>query len=122
MAKAFQNKAIKRVRLHRPVTICTDKARSYRCVIRDINHRYDPDFNSIRHIYRKWRNNLIERDDAAVKRLPGYGQNFRSLRTLKATLNGIEAIRTIERGHIHQKKPGVQSEIASICQLYRLPA
>jgi transposase-like protein len=50
-AKAFLNKAIERVRLHRPVTIVTDKAHSYRRVIREINHRYDP------HIDRKWRNN-----------------------------------------------------------------
>nr|WP_255006455.1 DDE-type integrase/transposase/recombinase [Roseovarius sp. M141] len=33
-AKAFLNKAIERVRLHRPVTICTDKAQAYRRVIR----------------------------------------------------------------------------------------
>jgi IS6 family transposase len=36
-AKAFLNKAIERVRLHRPVTIVTDKAPAYRRVIREIN-------------------------------------------------------------------------------------
>jgi len=41
-AKAFLNKAIERVRLHRPVSICTDKASTYRKVIREINHKYDP--------------------------------------------------------------------------------
>lgn len=46
-AKAFLNKAIERVRLHRPVTICTDKAPTYRKVIRDENRRYDPLFNSL---------------------------------------------------------------------------
>ena len=49
-AKAFLNRAIERVRLHRPVTIVTDKAHSYRRVIREINHSYDPHFDSIRHI------------------------------------------------------------------------
>lgn len=49
-AKAFLNKAIERVRLHRPVTICTDKATTYRRVIRGINPWYDPHFDSIRHI------------------------------------------------------------------------
>ena len=38
-AKAFVNKAIEQVRLHRPVTICTDKARAYARVIREITHR-----------------------------------------------------------------------------------
>ena len=71
-AKAFMNKAIERVRLHRPVTIVTDKAQAYRRVIREINHRYDPHFEGIRHIYRKWRNSLIESDHAAMKRLLGY--------------------------------------------------
>ena len=59
------------VRLHRPVTIVTDKAQSYRRVIREINHRYDPHFDSIRHIDKKWRNNRIESDHAAMKRLLG---------------------------------------------------
>ena len=51
-AKAFLNKAIERVRLHRPVTIITDKAPTYRRVIREINQRYVPHFDSIKHIAR----------------------------------------------------------------------
>jgi IS6 family transposase len=117
-AKAFLNKAIERVRLHRPVTIVTDKAQTYRRVIREINHRYDPHFDSIRHIDRKWRNNLIESDHAAMKRLLGYRQSFRSLRSAKATLSGIETIRTIKRGNIHHKQPGVRGEIKFISQLF----
>lgn len=117
-AQAFLNKAIERVRLHRPVTIITDKAHAYRRVIRDINHRYDPHFDSIRHIDQKWRNNLIESDHAAMKRLLGYRQSFRSLRTAKATLSGIETIRTIKRGNVHQRQPGVRGEIAFIAGLF----
>ncbi|MEP1614189.1 MAG: IS6 family transposase [Roseobacter sp.] len=117
-AKAFLNKAIERVRLHRPATIVTDKAQAYRRVIREINHRYDPHFDSIRHIDRKWRNNLIESDHAAMKRLLGYQQSFRSSRSAKATLSGIETMRTIKRNHIHHKQPGVQGEIQFICKLF----
>nr|WP_279614938.1 IS6 family transposase [Sulfitobacter litoralis] len=117
-AKAFLNKAIERVRLHPPVTIVTDKAKSYQRVIREINHRYYPHFDSIRHIDRKRRNNLIERDHAAMKRLLGYRQSFRSLRSAKATLSGIETIRTIKRGNIHHKQPGVRGEIKFISQLF----
>lgn len=121
-AKAFLNKAIERVRLHRPVTICTDKAQAYRRVIREINHRYDPLFEGIRHSDRKWRNNLIESDHAALKRLLGYRQSFRSLRTAKATLSGIETVRTIKRGHIHHKKPGVAGEIEFIDRMFEAAA
>ncbi len=117
-AKAFLNNAIERVRLHRPVTIVTDKSPTYRRVIREINYRYDPHFDIIKHIDRKWRNNLIESDHAAMKRLLGYRQSFRSLRTAKATICGIETIRTIKRGHIHNKKLGVEGEIAFISQLF----
>lgn len=103
------------MRLHRPVTICTDKAQTYRRVIREINHRYDPHFESIRHIDRKWQNNRIESDHAAMKRLLGYRQSFRSLPTAKATLSGIE---TIKRDHVNHKQPGVRGEIAFIDLLF----
>lgn len=116
-AKAFLNTAIERVRLHRPVTIVTDKAQAYRLVIYEINKRYDPYFDSIWDIDRKWRNNRIESDHAAMKRLLGYRQSFRSLLSARATLSGIETIRTIKRGHVHQKQPGVSGEIQFIHHL-----
>jgi IS6 family transposase len=99
-----------------------DKALSYRRFIREINHRFDLHFDSIRHIDRKWRNNLIESDHEAMKRLLGYRQSFRSLRSAKATLTGIETIRTIKHGHIHQKHPGVQGEITFIASLFEVAA
>ncbi|MEP3637103.1 MAG: DDE-type integrase/transposase/recombinase [Paracoccaceae bacterium] len=71
-AKTFLKKAIERVRLHRPVSICTDKAPTYQNVIRDINHQYDPYFDYITHIDKKYRNDRVESDDAALKRLLGY--------------------------------------------------
>ncbi len=121
-ARAFLKHAIERVRLHRPATICTDKAPTYARVIREINHRYDPHFDSITHIDRKWQNNRIESDHAALKRLFGYRQSFRSLRTAKAALQGYEAIRTIKRGHICNKQPGVRGEIAFVRNLFDLAA
>ncbi|GLO69114.1 hypothetical protein MACH17_06310 [Phaeobacter inhibens] len=117
-AKAFLDKAIDRVQLHRSVMIVTEKAQSCRRVIREINHHHDPHFDSIQHIDRKWRNNLIESDHAALKRLLGYHQSFRSLRSAKTTLSGIERIRTSKRGHIHHKQPNVQGEIAFIDSLF----
>ena len=70
----------------------------------------------------KWRNNLIESDHAAKKQSFEYRQSCRSLRTAKATLSGLETIRTIKRGHIHHKQPGVRGEIAFICRLFEAPA
>jgi IS6 family transposase len=121
-ARAFLRRAIERVRLHRPVTITTDKAPTYARIIREINYRYDPHFDSIRHIDRKWQNNRIESDHAAMKWLLGFRQSFRSLRTAQATLSGIETIRTIKRGHIHHKQPGVLGEIAFINGVFDVAA
>ena len=121
-AKAFLNKAIQRVRLHRPMTICTDKAHTYARVIAEVNHEYDPHFDSIRHIDKKWLNNRIESDHAAMKRLLGYQQSFRSLRSAKATLSGIETIRSIKHGHVHDKKPGIKGELEFIDQLFATAA
>nr|WP_245873116.1 hypothetical protein [Albidovulum inexpectatum] len=53
-----------------------------------------------------------------MKRLLGYRQSLRSLRTGKATLSGIETIRTIKRGHVHHRQPGVRGEIAFIADLF----
>ncbi len=115
-AKAFLNTAIERVRLHRPVTICSDKAHAYRRGVRETNHRHDLHFDSIRHVDQKWRNNLIESDHAALSRLLGYRQSFRSLRSAKATLCGIETMRTIKSDRIHNKEPGILGEIQFISQ------
>nr|WP_238475557.1 transposase [Rhodophyticola sp. CCM32] len=61
---------------------------------------------------------MIESDHAAMMRLLGYRQNFRSLRTAKATLSGIETLRTIKRGHIHHKQAAVQGETLFISQMF----
>ena len=57
-----------------------------------------------------------------MKRLQGYRQSFRSLRTAKATLSGIETICTIKRGHVHHKQVGVHGEIAFIAGLFETAA
>lgn len=62
---------------------------TYRRVIREFNHRCDPHFDSIRQIDRKWRNNKNENDHAALKRLQGLRQSFRSWRSTKVTLAGL---------------------------------
>ena len=121
-AKAFLLKAIDRVRLHRPASICTDKAPAYRKVIQEINRHYDPHFDCITHIDRKHLNNRIESDHAALKRLLGYRQSFRSLRSAKVTLQGMETIRTIKNGHIEKREPGVRGEIAFVNGLFGLAA
>jgi IS6 family transposase len=40
------------------------------------------------------------------------------LRSAKATLSGIETIRTIKRDHVRNKQQGVAGEIQFIAQLF----
>nr|WP_254868728.1 transposase [Phaeobacter sp. HF9A] len=60
---------------------------------------------------------MIESNHAAMKRLLGYCQSFRSLRSAKANLSGLETIRAIKRGHIQTRDPDVRGEIQFIIQL-----
>jgi IS6 family transposase len=46
----------------------------------------------------------------------------KSLSSAKATLRGIEAIRTIKRGHVNGKEQGVIGEIRFIVSLFGLAA
>jgi len=96
------------------------EARTYRNVIREQNHEFDPCFDYITHIDKKYRNNHVESDHATLKRLLGYRQSFRSLRSARATLQGIETITTIKNGHIQTRQPGVRDEIASVHHLLGL--
>ncbi len=75
-----------------------------------------------RYIGRKLRNYRIESDHAAMKRLFGRRQSFRFLRTANATLSGIETIRTIKRGHLFHRQPGVRGEITFIHKLFESAA
>lgn len=99
------------------MTIVTDKAPTCARVIRDMTRGCDP-ADHIRRIDRKHLNNRIESDHAALKRLPGRNQSFRSLRSARATLQGIETIRTIKKGQFGDCEPGVHSEIAFIRNLF----
>jgi hypothetical protein len=40
----------------------------------------------------------------------------------KATLSGLETIRTIKRGHIYHQQPGVRDEIEFIASLFETAA
>ena len=117
-ARASLRKAIAQVGLHRPATICTDRALTYRKVIQDENRHDDPPFDSIPHIDRTWRNNRIGSDRAALKRLLGCRQSFLSLSPAEQTLRGIEAIRTLKNHDIDDMKPGVQGEIALAHEMF----
>ena len=120
-ARAFFRQAKDNARLYQPMTIVTDKAPTYARVIGEVNDRISPE-HAILHVNRKWRNNIIESDHAALKRLTDPGKGFQSLRTAKATLKGFEAIRTIKRGHVFGRADGILGEASFVNGLFAIAA
>ena len=116
-ARAFLRQARETARLYQPLSITTDKAASYARIIAELNRGRGPD-DRIQHITRRRHNNIIESDHAALKRLTKPMRGFRSLGTAKATLRGIEAIRTIRKQQYETVEPGVGGEIEFLAALF----
>lgn len=121
-AKAFFKQAFDKVREFRPIGICTDKSPTLRKVIAELNDDWDPLDHRYVHVDKKYKNNRIESDHAALKRLLKLGKGFRRLHSAKATLKGIEAIRTIKNNHIRNINPGVKGEIEFVNNLFGVEA
>jgi len=116
-ARAFLKQARGKAGLYQPLTMFTDKAPTYTKIIGEINRRIGPD-DAILHVDRKWKNNRIESDHASLKKIIGPGKGFQTLRSAKATLLGIEAMRMIKRGHVHRKPVGVIGEVSFVNALF----
>ncbi len=85
-------------------------------------NRFELPGEGIMQISRKWENNRIEGDHAALKKLITPMRGFKSLSSAKATLRDIETIRTIKHGHVHGKQPGVTGEIRFVEEFFGLTA
>jgi IS6 family transposase len=116
-ARAFFRQARDTVRLYQPLSITTDKAPTYYRIIKELNRQRLPG-EEIFHCDRKYLNNRIESDHAALKRFLNPKGSFRSLKSAKSTLRAIEAFRTIKRGHINTELNGVRGEIQFVAMLF----
>lgn len=90
-------------------------------MIGEVN-RFELRGEGILRINRKWENNRIESDHAALKKLITPMRSFKLLTTAKATLHGMKAIRTIKPGHVHGKNPSVTGETRFVESLFDLAA
>ena len=125
-ASAFIKQAHETVRLYAPMSINTmsintGKAPTYKRVIADLNRDSFPGEEVI-HVTRKGLNNHIESDHAALKRITDLGKGLSSLRTAKARLKGIEAIRMIKRGHAIDPSANTAGEVRLLNELFELAA
>ncbi len=76
--------------------------------------------NPLRH--QKYLNNRTQGDHSALTKLLNPMRGFITLRTTKAMLQGIEAIRTIKNNHIHQSKSVPVGEIEHLHKLFGMAA
>lgn len=116
-ARTFLRQSLEAARLYRLVTIIADKAWRYKKIIAEKNvHCAPPD--QIRLFDRNYLNNRIESDHAALKKVVTPMRGFRSMKAAKATLKGVEAIRTTVKGGVYDRAPGVAGEIQFIESLF----
>lgn len=87
-------------------------------MIGEINGRLGSE-NAIRHIDRKYLNNRIEGDHAALKQRLRPMRGFQTLAGAKSALAGIETFRTIRKGQFETFKVGVINEIAFVAKLFQ---
>ena len=116
-ARAFLRQARDTVRQYQLLTIITGKAHSYAKVIGEINDQLGPE-DKIRHLDRKYMNNRIESDHAALKQRLRPMRGFQTRAGAKATIAGIETFRTIRKGQFEKCETGVINEIAFIENLF----
>lgn len=72
----------------------------------------------MRHVDRKYLNNRIENDHAALTQRLRPMLGFRTLAGAKAALAGTETFRTIRKGPFENCKMGVANEIAFVARLF----
>ena len=116
-ARAFLRQARESVRLYHPLTIVTDKARSYAKVTGEINDWLGPE-HIIRHVDSKYLNNRIESDQAALKQRLRPMRGFQTMAGAKAALAGIKTVRTIRKGQFKSCMTGVANEIDFVAKLF----
>lgn len=116
-ARAFLTQARETVRLYHPLTIVTDKVHSYAKVNGEMNAQLGPE-DAIRHVDRKYLNNRIESDHAALKQRLRPMRGFQTLAGAKAALAGIETFRTIRKGQFENCEIGGANEIDFVAKLF----
>ncbi len=120
-AHRFLAKTLTVMRNWPPVSITTDKLRSYPEAIERLK-RDGQMPSDTRHRTSKYLNNIIEADHGPLKRVIKPTRGFQTIKTATATIKGFEIMRMIRRGHCLTCKQGVRNEIRFVNQLLQVAA
>lgn len=97
-AKRFFIKALKISNLSCPRVITVNKNPAYKAAIPEMKLEKIKTKTILRQI--KYLNNIIEKDHIFIKKKVRYTLRFKSLKTAKRTLAGIEAMHIIKKGQV----------------------
>jgi len=120
-ARRFFIKALKSPHNQKPRAIKIDKNPAYPSALNKLRNNVDLNTNTeFRQI--KYLNNIIEQDHRFIKKLIRHGLGFKSFKTARWTLKGIEAFHMIRKGQIEILSRDALSEVVFINGLFDLAA
>ena len=98
-ARRFFRRALGRANTRHPRTVVTDRLKSYPGALRELK-RAGVLGRFTRHRRGRWLNNRVEQDHRRVKRRTGPMLGFKSFRTARRTLAGVEAVAILTKGQV----------------------
>ena len=120
-ARRFFIKALRSPHNQNPRVITVDKNPAYPRALNQLKNKVDLHKNTkIRQI--KYLNNIVEQDHRFIKKMIKPGLGFKSFKTARRTLKGIEAFHMIKKGQIENLSRDALSEVAFIDRLFDIVA
>ena len=98
-ARRFFRRALGRQNTRHPREIVTDRLTSYPGALRELKRAGELG-RFTRHRRGRWLNNRVERDHRRINRRTGPMLGFRSFRTARRTLAGVEAMAMLNKGQV----------------------
>ncbi len=119
--KRFFIKVLRSEHNKKPRVVTTDKNAAYPKAIKELKNNVDlninTEFRQIRYLY-----NIVEQDHRFIKKIIKLGLGFKSFKTARKMLKGIEAFHMIRKGQIEGINRCALVEIEFINKLFALVA
>ena len=118
-AKRFFKKVLGNSHTVSPRVINVDKSPTFPPALNELQAANDmPDKTKLRAI--KYLNNSMENDHKFTKSKSRYQQWYQSFTTARKTLDGMEAMRMIQKGQVRNVGKGIKKQNNFICSLFSL--
>ena len=120
-AKRFFKKALRSFHVSKPRVITVDKNPAYPVAIQQLKQEKKiPEGIQIRQV--KYLNNIVEQDHRFIKKRVRSMLGFKSFRTAKAIISGIEAMHMVKKGQLVLQDKSAQNQVKIIHKLFGIAA